>query len=151
MTRSMPIEIEKVDDQRFRIPRQGRMNVPGLVFADEALMQGIRQDQALQQELNELAMYLEDLYPMRDLRKRYPFRGDEPMSLQEAMKLMGDLQELDHVHLLPADNCAGGFITAGELCVGNVDGTNGPCAGDSGKSCWVSRAAWTARWWRTSR
>ena len=52
MTRSMPIEIEKVDDQRFRIPRQGRMNVPGLVFADEALMQGIRQDQALQQVAN---------------------------------------------------------------------------------------------------
>jgi len=48
----VPIEIEKVDDCRYRIPRQGRMNVPGLVFADESLMQGIRQDQALQQVAN---------------------------------------------------------------------------------------------------
>ncbi len=52
MGRSVPIEIEKVDDCRYRIPRQGRMNVPGLVFADESLMQGIRQDQALQQVAN---------------------------------------------------------------------------------------------------
>src|SRR6476661_7226349 len=62
----------------------------------EELMQSIMQDQALQQELNELAMNLESLYPMRD-NKRYPFRGDEPLSLQEAMKLMGDLQEMDRL------------------------------------------------------
>ena len=48
----MPIEIERIDDCRFRIPIQGKMNVPGLVFADERLMQGIREDQALQQVVN---------------------------------------------------------------------------------------------------
>ena len=48
----MPIEIERIDDCRFRIPIQGSMNVPGLVFADERLMQGIREDQALQQVMN---------------------------------------------------------------------------------------------------
>lgn len=52
MTKPMPIEIERIDDCRFRIPIQGRMNVPGLVFADERLMQGIREDQALQQVVN---------------------------------------------------------------------------------------------------
>src|SRR5919202_3569702 len=74
----------------------------------EELMQSILKDQALQQELNELAMNLEELYPMRDMQKRYPFRGDEPLTLQEAMKLMGDLQELDRPekHLRSADDTA---------------------------------------------
>jgi tRNA-splicing ligase RtcB len=52
MTRPIAIAIEKVDDCRFRIPVQGKMRVPGLVFADERLMQEIRQDQALQQVAN---------------------------------------------------------------------------------------------------
>jgi uncharacterized protein with von Willebrand factor type A (vWA) domain len=34
---------------------------------------------------------------MGDMRQRYSFRGDEPLSLQEAMKLMDDLQQLDRV------------------------------------------------------
>ncbi len=46
------IAIEKVDACRFRIPIQGKMRVPGLVFADERLMQDIREDQALQQVAN---------------------------------------------------------------------------------------------------
>lgn len=41
------------------------------------------------------------------------------------------LQELD-TRLLPADRCAAGGITAGELCVANRYGTDGPCFGDSG-------------------
>ena len=52
MTQTMPIEIEKIDDQRYRIPVQGKMNVPGLVFADERLIGGIREDQALRQVAN---------------------------------------------------------------------------------------------------
>ena len=45
------------------------------------------------------------------------------------------LQELDS-RLIGATNCAGaaggGGITAGELCVASVNGTDGPCYGDSG-------------------
>jgi uncharacterized protein with von Willebrand factor type A (vWA) domain len=63
----------------------------------EELMQSLLKDEGLQRELNELAMNLDQLYPMGDLRRRYPFRGDEPLSLQEAMKLMGELQELDQL------------------------------------------------------
>jgi len=43
------IRFERVDDCRVRIPVQGRMRVPGLVFADERLMREIREDQALRQ------------------------------------------------------------------------------------------------------
>jgi secreted trypsin-like serine protease len=41
------------------------------------------------------------------------------------------LQELDS-RLLPVGKCTGGFITRGELCVANVNGTDGVCNGDSG-------------------
>jgi uncharacterized protein with von Willebrand factor type A (vWA) domain len=61
----------------------------------QEMMNAAMRDPALQQELAELAMNLESLYPMSDQRQRYPFRGDEPLSLQEAMKLMDDLQQLD--------------------------------------------------------
>lgn len=63
----------------------------------EELMRSILNDQQLQEELGELAMNLEQLYPMRELRRRYPFRGDEPVSLQEAMRLMEQLQEMDRL------------------------------------------------------
>ena len=39
-------------------------------------------DPALQQSLNELAQNLEYLFPMRDLRNQYPFRGEEEIDLQ---------------------------------------------------------------------
>jgi uncharacterized protein with von Willebrand factor type A (vWA) domain len=61
------------------------------------MMNAAMQDPELQRELAELAMNLEELAPMGDMRQRYSFRGDEPMSLTEAMKLMDDLQQLDKV------------------------------------------------------
>ncbi len=61
------------------------------------MMDAALQDPALRQELAELAMNLESISPMSDMRQRYPFRGDDPLSLQEAMKLMGDLQSMDRL------------------------------------------------------
>jgi len=52
MNKPSPIEMERLDECRVRIKAQGAMNVPGLVFADERLMEGIREDQALQQVVN---------------------------------------------------------------------------------------------------
>lgn len=46
------VEVERVGECRWRIPRRGAMNVPGLVFADRRLMQDIRADQALAQVRN---------------------------------------------------------------------------------------------------
>ena len=54
-------------------------------------------DPALQGELSELASNLEFLYPMRDLRNQYPFRGDEELDLNEAMRLMGRMQDMDEL------------------------------------------------------
>src|SRR5437868_3882427 len=40
---------------------------------------------------------LEELRPMDDLRRRYPFRGDESLNLEQAMQVMQDLQEMDRL------------------------------------------------------
>jgi uncharacterized protein with von Willebrand factor type A (vWA) domain len=54
-------------------------------------------DPDLRDEMSELAANLEFLYPQRDLRNQYPFRGEEPIDLTEAMKLMGDMQDMDEL------------------------------------------------------
>ena len=54
-------------------------------------------DPELRDELAELAANLEFLYPQRDLRNQYPFRGDEELNLQEAMELMGRMQDMDEI------------------------------------------------------
>jgi uncharacterized protein with von Willebrand factor type A (vWA) domain len=61
------------------------------------LMQSLVQDPGLRNQLAMLAANLEELRPMDDLRRRYPFRGEESLSLDEAMQVMQDLQEMDRL------------------------------------------------------
>ena len=63
----------------------------------EELMEGIFQNEEMQQELNDLAMNLEQLYPMGSMRRQYPFQGDDSLSFMEAMRLMQELQEMDQL------------------------------------------------------
>ena len=46
------VEVRRIDDHRWRIPRRGRMRVDGIVYASAALMEEIRDDQCLQQVAN---------------------------------------------------------------------------------------------------
>ncbi|MFQ5537557.1 MAG: RtcB family protein [Gemmatimonadota bacterium] len=46
------LKVERVDGYRWRIPRQGRMRVEGLIFADDRLMADIRGDEAVRQVAN---------------------------------------------------------------------------------------------------
>jgi uncharacterized protein with von Willebrand factor type A (vWA) domain len=52
-------------------------------------------DPELADELNELAAGLELLYPLKSLRSRYSFRGEEGLDIAEAMRLMDHMQDLD--------------------------------------------------------
>jgi uncharacterized protein with von Willebrand factor type A (vWA) domain len=54
-------------------------------------------DPDLRDELADLAANLEFLYPQRDLRNQYPFRGDEEIDLTEAMNLMERMQDMDEI------------------------------------------------------
>jgi len=54
MAQSWTGPLEKVDDFRWLIPKsyQRGMHVPGLIYADEAMLKLVRQDQAPQQVAN---------------------------------------------------------------------------------------------------
>jgi tRNA-splicing ligase RtcB (3'-phosphate/5'-hydroxy nucleic acid ligase) len=46
------MNVEQIDEFRWRIPREGKMRVDGVVYADAAMMHDIRQDASLQQVAN---------------------------------------------------------------------------------------------------
>lgn len=46
------MKLRRLDDNRFEIPREGKMRVPGLVYASERMMEDIRQDESLKQVQN---------------------------------------------------------------------------------------------------
>src|SRR6056297_2257976 len=46
------LSVERIDDYRWRVPRQGKMRVEGLVFASDLLMEDIRGDEAVKQVAN---------------------------------------------------------------------------------------------------
>src|SRR5512135_1598089 len=46
------VPLERIDHVRWRVPRHGRMRTEGLIFADDKLMQTLRNDQAVQQVAN---------------------------------------------------------------------------------------------------
>ena len=52
MKQDVNIPIEAAGPCRYSIPRHGRMNVPGLIFADGRLIEGIRGDPSLRQVRN---------------------------------------------------------------------------------------------------
>jgi tRNA-splicing ligase RtcB len=44
--------MQKVDEYRWLIPKEGRMRTEGLVYADEKMIRDIRKDQSLLQVVN---------------------------------------------------------------------------------------------------
>ncbi len=46
------MKFQRVDEFRWRIPREGKMNVPGLIYASEAMMEDIRTDKSPEQVAN---------------------------------------------------------------------------------------------------
>ena len=46
------MELQRIDDYRWRIPKHGGMRVDGIVYADAAMIDDIRADPSLQQVAN---------------------------------------------------------------------------------------------------
>jgi hypothetical protein len=63
----------------------------------QQMMDSLLKDDRLKWDLMQLAANMERLLPMRQYQGRYPFRGDESLSMEEAMRLMDQLQELDQL------------------------------------------------------
>ena len=54
-------------------------------------------DPETQRQMAELAGLMEQLMPMEEMRRQYPFLGDESLTLDQAMQLMGNLQGMDEL------------------------------------------------------
>ena len=46
------IEIKKISDVMWEIPREGKMNVPGVIFASQKLLEDMKKDKTLEQIKN---------------------------------------------------------------------------------------------------
>jgi len=64
---------------------------------DEMMRNLMLQDERLEAQMRQLAMNLAEFLPLDEMARRYPFRGDEEVSLQEAMRLMDELQQMDEL------------------------------------------------------
>jgi uncharacterized protein with von Willebrand factor type A (vWA) domain len=62
---------------------------------DEMMRSLMLQDERLEAQMRQLAMNLSEFMPLDEMAQRYPFQGDEEVSLQEAMRLMEEMQQLD--------------------------------------------------------
>jgi len=63
----------------------------------QQMMDSVLQDDRLKWDLAQLGAGLQQLFPDRRFGARYPFRGDQPLSLMEAMGMMERLQGLDEL------------------------------------------------------
>src|SRR5436189_4875665 len=59
------------------------------------LMEQLMGDDRIRVDLMELAQNLEALSPLEQMRTRFPFRGDESLPLNEAMRMMNRLQQME--------------------------------------------------------
>lgn len=62
---------------------------------EEALNSAL--DPQTQREMAEFASLMEQLMPMDDLRRQYPFLGDDSLTMEQAMEMMRQLQDLDQL------------------------------------------------------
>ena len=54
-------------------------------------------DPGMQREMAQFASLMEQLMPMDDLRRQYPFLGDDSLTMDQAMEMMRQLQDLDQL------------------------------------------------------
>ena len=59
------------------------------------LMEQLMGDDRIRVDMMELAQNLEAMAPMEQMRTRFPFRGDESLPFNEAMRMMSRLQQME--------------------------------------------------------
>ena len=84
--------------QRQMAAAQSLMNSmsPDMRRELESLMESVL-DGEMMDELSELASRMYGQFPFDDMAQEYPFMGDESLTLDQAMELMGQLQDLDEL------------------------------------------------------
>ncbi len=60
----------------------------------QELMESMFSDMQLQEQMQELASHLSEIFP-QERPNKYPFRGDDPVTLKEAMRLMEEMAKME--------------------------------------------------------
>ncbi len=89
--------VEHLQRQAARMRSLLNSMTPEMRQSLQRMMDELLQDDRLRWDMVQLAHNLEQILPMRRLQSRYPFQGDEPLALEEAMRLMGRLQQMDEL------------------------------------------------------
>src|SRR5215475_2588784 len=90
--------LEQMGRQMAQMQSLMQSLTPGQRQQLQEMMQSLfARDERLEAEMAQLAMNLEELLPMDSLRRPYDFKGDENMTLQEAMRVMEELQQMDQL------------------------------------------------------
>ena len=61
------------------------------------MMDALLQDDSLRLELARLGGFMQAMMPPSELTERYPFFGEDPLTMGEAMSLMERLQQMDRL------------------------------------------------------
>ncbi|MCH8286839.1 RtcB family protein, partial [candidate division KSB1 bacterium] len=89
MVKQSKLEIKRIDDYRWELPKQGGMRVPGKIFADKRLMDDIHLGQSIQQVANvaHLPGILSASLAMPDIHWGYgfPIGGVAAMDAEEGV------------------------------------------------------------------
>ncbi len=70
------MELKKIDEFSWEIPRRGDMKVPAVIYSSQELLEGVRRDQTLQQAENVACLpgIQRSAYVMPDAHQGYGFR-----------------------------------------------------------------------------
>jgi uncharacterized protein with von Willebrand factor type A (vWA) domain len=85
--------------QRRNAQMQSMLNSmsPEMRQSLQQMMNDLLRDDRLRWDMLQLAANLEQILPMRQFQNRYPFSGDESLTMEEAMRLMERLQQMDEI------------------------------------------------------
>jgi uncharacterized protein with von Willebrand factor type A (vWA) domain len=100
-----PEGLQDIDDLMAHMQEQmARMDAlmnsmtPEMRHQLEDMMQGLFKDSSMQWDLAQLAANLDRLgFPVNGQGGEYDFKGDEPLTLQEAMSVMGNMNSFDEL------------------------------------------------------
>ena len=106
--------------QRQMAAMQSLMNsmTPEMRWELETLMESAIDDEMME-VLAELGGQMHEMFPFDDLAREYPFMGDESLTLDQAMELMGQLQDMDELERQVQQVMRSGHIE--DIDPGNVE------------------------------
>src|SRR6185369_1590580 len=90
--------LEQMGKQMAQMQSLMESMTPGQRRELQEMMQSLlAQDERLDAALAQLAMNLDQLMPLDEMRRRYDFKGDDPLTLREAMQLMDELAQMEQL------------------------------------------------------